>query len=771
MSGQNDGFYVKIVESIPMSVIVVNRLGFVTYVNQAISNFTEFNPEEIIGKHFTTLGFLTPREITKLVPLFADAIMGKPVKTFETQYTSRTGKQGWGRGRANLLRENGSITGVLIITEEITEQKLLGEKLKNSEEKHNILRDATLEGWIETQIDGKIISLNQVGAHILGYEPEELVGTNIIQLYANPKEREKIVKEMIKRYVADYRVEFKTKNGETKYVSLNGTLYEDKTINEKFFIIAFRDATEQINYLTKLEALLRHSAKLSKAVTLDEVAEITQETLTQTIGFDRGSMGIVEDDTLNHKYIWGIATDQEFKLSLNGPGVTVRAVNTGETQLLSDVKGDPVFLPGLGQMVTRSELTVPIKINEKVVAVINVENEKVDAFNEIDQKLVEVYAEQVSSVLQRLQSVEVQRALLERYRRFSDAAVESFVLLDRDFNILDMNLEGAKRFGLSQEEVIGKSLFDIQPSLKDSERHRQYLHVLETGQSLTIDVFDHPTGIEYLRMHAFKVGNGLGLIASDLSEIKREQEAKAQLNQELFEQKILSEQLVEIDRMKTNFMNTATHEIRTPITSIKGYSELIELITLEHDDPELMKYLEAIQRNVERLEHLSNDLLDVQRIESGRMVINKTWVNIRDLMDGIQQEMTPLITDKKQTLEVNIQTTETSIICDEMRIVQVLINLVNNASHYSPKNTTITITVEKEDDMHLITIRDQGEGLTPQDISKLFKPFPDIKARVQRGTGLGLSICKGIVNLHGGEIWAESDGHGKGSSFSFTIPM
>ena len=766
-----DEAYKRIVEDFPMSVIILNRLGYITYVNKAISKYTGYTQDEILGKHFTKLGFIKAVDIHILVDLFKKVIIGKPIEPIEMRYISKTGREGWGIGYVVILKENGIVSGLQIITEEITARKQLQEKLLNNEEKHKILGEATDEGWLETRLDGTIMSMNQVGAKILGYNVEELVGNNISNVYSNPEQRKELVDIILKEgSVVDYPIDIVRKDGTHIYVAINGTLYENKINKEHHFVTTFRDVTEQTSYLQRLEALLKHAAALSRAETLEEIAEITEETLTGTIGFNRGSMGIVEGNKLDHRFRWGVIGYEDFILDLDGSGITVQTVRSGETQLVADVTKNEHFVNGIGSDVTRSELCVPVKINDRIVAVINIENEKENAFKEVDQKLLEIYAEQVSSALQRLESKRAQQELLERYRGFSDSALESFILLDKDFNIVDMNNEGARRFGLKAEQVIGKNLLDIQPSLEHTARYQQYKEVLKNGKSITVDVFDHPTGIDYLRMQAFKVGEGLGLIASDLSEIKREQEAKAKLNQQLFEQKILAEQLVEMDRMKTNFMNTATHEIRTPITSIKGYSELIELMVHEQTDTELWKYLEAIIRNVNRLEHLSNDLLDIQRIESNRMVINKEEVSIEQLMKAITQEMTPLLLEKTQDLVIEKETKKEYLLCDEMRITQVLINLVNNASYYSPENTTIKVTITDSNEVTLFTIEDHGIGLTPEDIPKLFKPFPDIKARVERGTGLGLSICKGIVELHGGEIWAESAGYGKGSIFHFTIP-
>jgi len=771
MESQDNDLFQSIIESFPRSVLVLDITGHITYANPATTELTGYSREEILGKHFTKLGFLRLQDVPKLITFSSELLRGESLKQIEIAYKTKEGATRWGVGYITVLKIDGKISGIQVISEEITEQKRLAQSLRHSEEKYRIFGDATKEGWIEIETDGTIISVNQIGAKILGYEPDELIGTLITNYYVYPEKRAELVNQLLRDgFVVDYRIEFKGKNNKRGYISINGTVYEDETTRKPHFVTTFRDVTPQINYFQRLEALLKHAAALSRASTVDEVAEITEETLTQTIGFDRGSMGIVEENILNHRYRWGVETEGEFKLPLDGTGITVKAIKTGETQQVDNVEENPLFVDAAGDMITKSELTVPVIIAQEAVAVLNIESEKIKAFSELDRKLMEIFAEQVSSTLQRIQAQRAQREILERFSAFRNAASESFVVLDREFNIIDVNRIGAQRFGVNREEVIGRSLFNLQPDLKNSERYRQYIEIMETGIPNVFDVYDHYSGIEFLRINAFKVGEGLGLIASDLTELRNEQEARARLDQELFEQKILADQLVEMDRMKTNLMNTAAHEIRTPITAIKGYAELMEGIITEEKNPALNQYLEVITRNINRLERLSNDLLDMQRIKSNRMIIEKEKIEIASLMDAISQEMRLLLKERNQTLEINISTDEKIIFCNEMRMTQVLINLVSNASHYSPTDTKIEVNVTFAGDKHQITVKDNGVGISEENMPKLFIPFPDIQSNIQRGTGLGLSICKEIIQLHGGQIWAESEGIGKGSTFSFTIP-
>ena len=171
------------------------------------------------------------------------------------------------------------------------------------------------------------------------------------------------------------------------------------------------------------------------------------------------------------------------------------------------------------------------------------------------------------------------------------------------------------------------------------------------------------------------------------------------------------------------------------------------------------------------MKELSDDLLDVQRLEMGKMNPVLTEVLVSDLVNELKSTIHPFISDKKHKIEYKVPEGH-SIKCDSSRIMQVLINLVTNAIKYSPDGGEIIISVEKKNDSTLFSVQDHGLGLSVDDLDKLFKPFPDIhEKRVRQGTGLGLNISKGIVELHGGEIWAESEGEGKGSVFRFTIPL
>lgn len=228
--------------------------------------------------------------------------------------------------------------------------------------------------------------------------------------------------------------------------------------------------------------------------------------------------------------------------------------------------------------------------------------------------------------------------------------------------------------------------------------------------------------------------------------------------------------LKEIDEMKNIFITTATHELRTSASSILGYIDYV----LENDKNSISKHvikdLNVIQRNAQRLVNLTNDLLDVQRLTTGRFEIVKTEFDFVSMLNEVLEELIPTFDAKKQVLRVNTPT-KVVLHADKVRISQVLINLIHNANKFAPEGGVVSLTVEPKEMTVNCTVVDNGIGINEIDLNKLFEPFPSIRhGNNVRSTGLGLAISKGILELHGGKIWAESIGQGKGSTFHISIP-
>lgn len=249
------------------------------------------------------------------------------------------------------------------------------------------------------------------------------------------------------------------------------------------------------------------------------------------------------------------------------------------------------------------------------------------------------------------------------------------------------------------------------------------------------------------------------------------------LNETTEKLRIANEKLKELDELKDEFVSLASHELRTPMTIIKSYVwSLLNTQTGQLNEKQRV-YLDRTYSTTGRLINLVNDMLNISRIESGRLTIEPNSMDMGKLIDEVVTEMQ----DRAHELEVNLSFTKPSsslmVMVDQSRIKEVIINLVGNSLKFTPKGGSIFVTIEDNGQGFILTrVKDTGQGISRENMTKLFQKFNIVgnnyltKER-GRGTGLGLYLSKSLVELHGGKIWVESEGEGKGSTFSFSLPI
>ena len=224
------------------------------------------------------------------------------------------------------------------------------------------------------------------------------------------------------------------------------------------------------------------------------------------------------------------------------------------------------------------------------------------------------------------------------------------------------------------------------------------------------------------------------------------------------------------ERMKDEFVSIVGHELRTPLTSIHGSLKILASKKLGTLTPQGQEFIEISLKNTQRLTRLINDVLDLERMESGRMTMFIQTCQLPELMAQAAQAIQAMATE--QNIQIIINAPELIVWVDPDHIVQVLTNLLSNAIKFSSAHTTIWLSATKQEADTLIQVKDQGRGIPPAKVETIFERFRQVDASDSRqlgGTGLGLAICKNIVQRHGGKIWVEST-LGVGSTFFFTLP-
>jgi PAS domain S-box-containing protein len=227
----------------------------------------------------------------------------------------------------------------------------------------------------------------------------------------------------------------------------------------------------------------------------------------------------------------------------------------------------------------------------------------------------------------------------------------------------------------------------------------------------------------------------------------------------------------EVERLKQQFMAMISHDLRTPLTTIGNYLEMLSSGMFGQLSEKGLHLLKITDHNAERMLNLINDLLDLERAEFGGLKLNYSENKISDIIDAAVNSIATLAAENQ--INIDVTTEDLIVAADANRIGQVLVNLLNNAIKFSPKNSTIKVCTIKENNKAIIKISDEGRGIPLGFKDSIFERFKQVEitdAADQGGSGLGLAICKTIVELHGGEIAVENNTF-KGSTFSFTLPI
>jgi len=225
-----------------------------------------------------------------------------------------------------------------------------------------------------------------------------------------------------------------------------------------------------------------------------------------------------------------------------------------------------------------------------------------------------------------------------------------------------------------------------------------------------------------------------------------------------------------LEVMKDHFISSATHELRTPLVSIKGYADFVLAENPDSSIANIRPFVEVMKRNADRLLELTNDLLDANRMESGEIQLKMQLVDLRGLVKECVQDLQPLLNQKGHHLHLEIPSVPLQIRGDPLRLSQVLGNIMSNAIKFTPDGGDITISIEESPTKVSVRVHDTGIGIDKKDLDRVFEPFATIeKPTYFKGTGLGLSLTKQIIEAHSGTITVSSPGKWQGTTFTFEL--
>ncbi len=333
---------------------------------------------------------------------------------------------------------------------------------------------------------------------------------------------------------------------------------------------------------------------------------------------------------------------------------------------------------------------------------------------------------------------------------------ESLLVLDEKFVVLSANTHFFKTFKVSSEDTIGKVLYDLGNNQWDIPQLRELLmKILPTSNPV----------IDFVVEHDFPhIGRKTMILNAHRIEFDGEYKDRILLAVEDATDR------TEIERRKDDFLSIASHELKTPLTSIHGLVQLLQRLPDGNANPRYRGLLEKVAMQVDRLNNLISDLLDTSKIQSGFIESHKEDFHLNDVIQSCVDQMA--IAHKNHHIKLDLYTIEDNVCADELQITQVINNLLTNAIKYSPNNMEIAVSVSKVSDYLKVSVKDHGFGISKEDQSKVFQRFYRSGETQKKfpGMGIGLYICKEIIDNHNGSIWIESE-LGNGSVFNFTLPV
>ncbi|NLG63838.1 MAG: hybrid sensor histidine kinase/response regulator [Candidatus Cloacimonetes bacterium] len=258
------------------------------------------------------------------------------------------------------------------------------------------------------------------------------------------------------------------------------------------------------------------------------------------------------------------------------------------------------------------------------------------------------------------------------------------------------------------------------------------------------------------------------LSAASARELEREQRAREEAERTAETMQRLAREAEAATRARDDLLATVSHDLRNPIGTI--YTSAALLLDLPLDEEQRQRQVQIIKRTAERMNRLIQDLLDASRMEAGHFSVEPHPVTVRSLIDDAHEMLAPIADADGISLTEQVDEPGTHVMADAERVQRVLSNLVGNALKFTPRGGEIHIHVERDGDMCRFSIRDQGPGIPPENLQRVFDRYWQANRTGGAGAGLGLAIAKGIVEAHGGRIWAESE-PGKGATFRFTLPL
>ncbi|KON27109.1 hypothetical protein AC481_05740 [miscellaneous Crenarchaeota group archaeon SMTZ-80] len=734
--------YRNLVNYAGVPIVTTDKKGNFNYLNKAAIELFGYSSHEMLSRSFRD--FLHPEDKGKIFRLFLNiGLLNRQPRMLEFRVLNKDRRVLNLLSKPSKLKIEGKTVGFQAIIVDITERKDIEEKLKESEEKFRNLAEES-PNMIFINKDGRILYANQKCVDIMGFKKEDFYSPNFNFLTLIAPESRHIVKKSYESHkkemeVVPYEYTLITKDGQRIEGILTSKLIKYGNENAILWIIT------DISGQKLIETELRNSKQFLEAI-IDNIP-FPAFIKNKNFSFMMANKAYCE---LLGKSKDEVIGSNDYKHHSNEEADLIRKKDTEVIEKKSAIDiYEHLFKDKDGNTKTLLVKKTPLK-NEKgdathIISIID----DITEHKRMSEKL-KGYSKYLEEVVSE-RTAELHKSV-EKFKHIYNASLNAIYTTSIEGKILEMNPVGVSMFGFRNLDELKKiNIKDLYVNPEDRERFvelarkgivKRFETKLRNKEEGMIDVIinSYPLKDENDEILGFQ-----GAII-DISEQKR------------------------LDRMKDQFIASATHELRTPLISIMGYVEYILSDECEQISDEIYSDLQVIKRNADRLIKITDDLLDIRRIESGKLQLNLEYIDFRDIIRDCINEVKPII-GKRKNLHVKLPKKALPVQGDLVKLSQVCMNLLDNATKFTPDDGEIFLHVQDRDDAIKVQVSDTGLGIKKEDLERVFEPFASIeKPNYIKGTGLGLNVTKGLVEAHGGKIWVESEGKGKGSKFTFILP-
>jgi len=700
-------------------------------------------------------------------------------------WTRRNGQKIWiDANRIPLLNSDGKVAGLLITFEDITERKDAEENLRRQHDRLERIMETNPAGIISANTKGHIIYVNSQAEKVLHLTREDLLDKSFIvskfklsdsegNLIAKEKLPFQIIKQTNKP-LFDYHATFKLSSGKEILLSINGTPLIGGNGKIENIVFTVEDITEKM--LTE-QIIKKSEEKYRDLLETSTIGILEIELLNNSISYLNPRLlefiGYHEINIVNEKLLDEIIHPDDLQRLLTseeGKEIEFRIItNEGKMKWLQgkrlnqhDEKGKLISFRLWLEDVTEK------KIYEELIYELNINflNYTTDTQQNIELLLKTCFKLLKGDIVLYINKI----------------------IREEEVNYRVMSHKGDVK-SFSPEEFKNK-LFVSQLFVENHDFTQEFYDIDKTEYAKTDNfIMEHNVKACYgkLIMSGNDLNDLLVVLFTENPTISNQNKLVLFLICDALEieqrrwksQEHLEEQnrmLSEINKLKSDLFSRTSHELKTPLISIKGFTELLLKLHTDKLDDDVISILEEIKNGSKRLEDYINSLVESSQLEQGLLNLRKEREDLKFLINYCVRQLQGIADLREQTIKVNI-TKKIFTEFDKEKIYEVITNLIINAVKYTPVGGQITIDSTQQNGHYIVSIKDTGIGLTQKEIGQLFTQFGKIERYGQgwdvdiEGTGLGLYISKELITLHDGKIWVESEGRNKGSTFFFSLPI